>query len=104
MIKSGARHMVGAVSIWGRYCCLFCWSFPWSYHTHRHERGWTSFTCENINQLYCVDIKYANTKYMLNILMTDACLLGFAAVGSAAMPFVTGVLASKFGIKSLQPL
>jgi hypothetical protein len=29
---------------------------------------------------------------------------GFGAVGSAALPFMTGALASKVGIKSLQPL
>ena len=29
---------------------------------------------------------------------------GIGTVGSAALPFITGLLASKFGIGSLQPL
>lgn len=31
-------------------------------------------------------------------------IAGFGQAGSAILPFITGALASKFGIKSLQPL
>jgi fucose permease len=33
-----------------------------------------------------------------------ALISGFAFCGSAALPFITGILASKYGISSLQPL